>query len=703
MCRACGNADLVHENADAGAAAVSANKPVGTVAQLADFLVNGYWEANGSSAHHWGSTTVTYSFGNLTSAEQTIALTALSLWHDVANISFVATIGSAQINFNHDGTMQAYASGAWNGSGIMSSATIDISTDWTNTYGYQLGGYSYQTYIHEIGHALGLGHQGPYNGNATYGVDNVYANDTWQYSVMSYFSEANYGGASGRYVATPQMADIYAAQSIYGEATTTRTGATVYGFNSNAGPVYSFSSYSTVPALTIYDSGGIDALDCSGYSVMQTINLTPGAWCSIGGLSQNIGIYLNTIIENAFGGSGSDTITGNFAANMLTGGAGADQLFGGTDNDLLLGGLGGDWLDGGADTDTASYEGAAAGVYANLLTPNVNNGDAAGDSYVSIENLSGSATADVLAGDNLGNSLFGLGGNDSLVGNGGDDILTGGVGADLLNGGAGMDTASYEGAAAGVYANLLTQSENNGDAAGDSYYSVENLSGSTAADILAGDNLGNSLFGLGGNDFLVGNGGNDTLTGGAGADNLNGGAGVDTASYEGAAAGVYANLLTPNVNNGDAAGDVYVSIENLSGSAMGDVLAGDNLGNSLFGLGGNDSLVGYGGSDILDGGAGADMLVGGAGVDTLTGGIGDDMFRFNRDESNGDIITDFSGNGAGAGDQLVFIGYGTAAAGATLTQIDATHWSINSSNGVTHDILTLSNGAAIHATDYLFI
>jgi Ca2+-binding RTX toxin-like protein len=329
-----------------------------------------------------------------------------------------------------------------------------------------------------------------------------------------------------------------------------------------------------------------------------------------------------------------------------------------------------------------------------MLTPNVSNGDAAGDSYVSIENLSGSASGDILAGDNLGNSLFGLGGNDFLVGNGGDDTLTGGTGADNLNGGAGVDTASYAGAAAGVYANMLIPSVNNEDAAGDSYVSIENLSGSAAGDILAGDNLGNGLFGLGGNDLLIGNGGDDALTGGLGADILSGGDGVDTASYEGAAAGVYANLLTSSENNGDAAGDSYLSIENLSGSATADVLAGDNLGNGLFGLGGNDSLVGNGGSDILDGGTGADALA---------GGTGNDLFRFIRSEANGDIITDFSGNGAAAGDQLVFIGYGTAAAGATLTQVDATRWSINSSDGLTHDIITLNNGALIHTTDFLFV
>ena len=86
----------------------------------------------------------------------------------------------------------------------------------------------------------------------------------------------NYSGSSYRYVITPQMADIYAVGSMYGAATSTRTGDTVYGFNSNAGAVFNFAAYSPAPALTIYDSGGNDTLDCSGYSAAQTIDLHAG-------------------------------------------------------------------------------------------------------------------------------------------------------------------------------------------------------------------------------------------------------------------------------------------------------------------------------------------------------------------------------------------------------------------------------------------
>src|SRR5258708_22146229 len=122
------------------------------------------------------------------------------------------------------------------------------------------------------------------------------------------------------------MADIYAVGSMYGAASSTRTGDTVYGFNSNAGAVFNFGNYTQAPALTIYDSGGNDTLDCSGYSSSQTIDLHPGAFSSVGGLVHNIGIATNTVIETAIGGSGNDTLIASDLGCTLIGGAGSDTL-----------------------------------------------------------------------------------------------------------------------------------------------------------------------------------------------------------------------------------------------------------------------------------------------------------------------------------------------------------------------------------------
>ena len=347
-------------------ATTDAAKPVGTITQLSDYLINGYWQYAGYAAHHWGSNTITYNLGNLTASEQALAQSALNLWHEVANLNFVLTTGTANITFNHNGSMVASTGASWNSSThLMTSATVQISTDWITNDGGAMDGrtglysYGFQTYIHEIGHALGLGHQGAYNGSAIYGTDNVYANDTWQYSIMSYFSQNKYDGGTNDYTITPMMADITAVQLIYGAATT-RTGNTTYGFNSNAGSVYDFSLYLAygAPAFTIYDSGGTDTLNCSGYSANQTIDLTPGAFCSIGGYIHNIGIFTTTMIENAVGGTGNDSIYGNSANNTLTGGAGNDVFDGNGGGDILIGNAGADKF----IFDAAAYASATTGT-----------------------------------------------------------------------------------------------------------------------------------------------------------------------------------------------------------------------------------------------------------------------------------------------------------------------------------------------------
>ena len=113
-----------------------------------------------------------------------------------------------------------------------------------------------------------------------------------------------------------------------------------------------FHAYSQAPALTIYDSGGNDTLDCSGYSSAQTIDLHAGRFSSVGGLVHNIGIAINAIIENAIGGSGNDTLIANDLGCTLSGGGGNDTLIGGAGNDRLIGGTGVDTMTGGGGADT---------------------------------------------------------------------------------------------------------------------------------------------------------------------------------------------------------------------------------------------------------------------------------------------------------------------------------------------------------------
>ena len=154
---------------------------------------------------------------------------------------------------------------------------------------------------------------------------------------------------------------------------------------------------------------------------------------------------------------------------FLSGDSGNNRLDGGNGDDVLQGGVGADTLVGGAGVDFASYASSLSGITASLVAPGSNTGEAAGDTYTSIEGLIGTAFADILIGD--GNSSF----------------LVGGAAGDTLNGGDGLDFASYRTSAVGITASLANPAANTGDAAGDSYFSIEGLAGSQLADQLYGD------------------------------------------------------------------------------------------------------------------------------------------------------------------------------------------------------------------------
>ncbi|WP_298938447.1 tandem-95 repeat protein [uncultured Ruegeria sp.] len=249
--------------------------------------------------------------------------------------------------------------------------------------------------------------------------------------------------------------------------------------------------------------------------------------------------------DTLYGGLGDDRLWGSGGNDSLDGGAGDDYLYGEAGDDILFGGAGDDWmyggagadsLDGGAGRDGVAYGFATSGVTVDLGNAGANTGDAAGDVFISIENLAGSAHADTLRGDGANNGLWGGAGNDILNGGAGDDYLYGeagddilsggagddwmygGAGADSLDGGAGRDAVVYGFATSGVTVDLGNAGVNTGDAAGDVFISIENLAGSTHADTLRGDGANNGLWGGAGNDILNGGAGNDTLRGGAGSD-----------------------------------------------------------------------------------------------------------------------------------------------------------------------------------------
>ncbi len=415
---------------------------------------------------------------------------------------------------------------------------------------------------------------------------------------------------------------------------------------------------------------GSDTAGYAGSSAGVTVSLADGS--AAGG--DAAGDHLSNV-ENLTGSAYADTLTGDGNANVLTGNGGndtltgnggADYLYGGAGNDTLIGGVGADYIDGGDNEDTASYAGSTQGVSITLNdSGNATGvgGDAQGDSLRHIEHLTGGEGDDTLIGNLSANTLTGNGGNDTLdggigndtlsggagddvltggIGNDtldggdGDDVLNGGAGSDTLDGGVGIDTISYAGSIQGVTVSLADGSAAGGYAAGDTFSNFENLAGGEGDDTLTGDAIANVLTGNGGNDTIYGGGGNDTIYGGAGNDSLygeagddvlaggsgadahHGGSGSDTVSYSASGSGVVVSLdeSTAHLQTGDAAGDTFDSIENLTGSAYGDTLYGDAAAN------------------VLDGGAGDDYLDGGHGNDTLIGGAGDDTLFVSADPAD---------------------------------------------------------------------
>jgi serralysin len=329
-------------------------------------------------AHDWlPGSTVTYWFNtssNWTVSEEVSFTDALTLWSAIANVHFVQSnasvtpsnalvitrgsdqSASANTNYSFDNTLHR---------GLISGATVSIDTSvssWSELYSFSYaGGYGIQTVLHELGHALGLGHSGPYNGSVPSNAQVIYTIDNRQYSIMSYVdagsattsavatrngdapSAANYQNSNGTfYLTTPGQYDILAMQRLYGVASSgpLTTGET-FGFNASAAltsslPMFDFT-INTNPVVTLYDSGTGNTLDVSGFSAASTVDLNPGQFSSVDGMVANIGIGFSTWIDSAIGGAGDDTFYVNTQDDVIDGGGGTDTVvFSGDHTDYTL-------------------------------------------------------------------------------------------------------------------------------------------------------------------------------------------------------------------------------------------------------------------------------------------------------------------------------------------------------------------------------
>lgn len=287
---------------------------------------------------------------------------SLQSWSDVANLKFkeVADSSQAQLKlgqFSHsaDGSYAfSVFPPTFHGSNRGESWYNGTSPQIASQYG--LHGYGRLTFTHELGHCLGLSHPSDYNagqrGPLNYASSAQYVQDSRGYSVMSYFSEKETGqDFKGYFAAAPLLHDILAIQHLYGVNTHTRTGDTTYGFHSNSGRDFMSAYKATDPLIfAVWDAGGKNTFDFSGYNQKQKIDLHQMAFSDVGGLKGNVAIAKGTHIQHAIGGHGNDILIGNDDHDVLEGTAG---------NNLFYGGLGGDTFIGGKGKNTYFYSRAS--------------------------------------------------------------------------------------------------------------------------------------------------------------------------------------------------------------------------------------------------------------------------------------------------------------------------------------------------------
>lgn len=539
------------------------------------------------------------------------AMLALQQFSNVINVTFAQTLNSGDAHFRLVQNAGTGALGSFvppGGSNSGNGWFSNVGQGWT-TEGLAQGGYGFITVVHEFGHGMGLAHPHDNGGSSTimagvttpfgsYGTGNLNQgvfttmsyNDGWILGPSGNSSSNAYG-----WTGTLSPLDIASLQQDYGANTAFNAASTGYFLpQSNvAGTFYS----------AIWDGGGLDYINHSG-AANSVIDLRPatllqqdggGGYVSyVSGVHGGFTIAAGTVIENGYGGTGNDLIIGNDAVNTLLGRSGQDTLRGGLGDDVLLGGSGADSLVGDGGVDIVAFSDALSAVHLSLLTGGTL-GDAAGDTYDSIEVVSATEFGDFVDGDAAANGLYGYGGNDTLNGMGGIDLIMGGEGDDHLDGGADGD---------------FINGENGRDT----------LLGGTGNDVLYGGDLDDSISGGSDIDYIDGGGGNDTLVGGSENDVIIGGLGNDS---------IFAG-----------ANDDYVTDDDGNDTIFG----GDGI-DALFGGIGNDSIMGEAGSDYLVGGAGIDRLFGGTGDDGILGGLdgdiidGSDGVDYIRGEDGDDIIT----------------------------------------------------------------
>ncbi|MBU4163287.1 MAG: M10 family metallopeptidase C-terminal domain-containing protein [Alphaproteobacteria bacterium] len=652
-----------------GTSVVSPQPPSYSIQQIANYLIN----EGSAGGRHWTQTNITYNIEALTAAQRTLAERALQEWSAVTPLTFTRVTSGGNITFTNVNPSPdpqtpdepaAYAQGTYQGDAIISS-TVVITSNWFSsdtTY----DSYTQQTYIHEIGHALGLGHAGPYNGAADWGFDSIYTNDSWAFTVMSYFDQLESGIGNYRFVLGLQQADITAIQQLYGaNPSGTHAGNTTFGFNSSApGSNIDWSQFVVVqaegiyrrpPSMTIYDTSGVDTINLSGFSQPQIVDLRPGTFSSLGDrpdvnfphYTNVVSIAANTIIENVVSGAGSDTITGNSANNTITLGSGGDTFVyatGGGADTITDFAVGADRIDLTAFSSAAAltaFNGRTSSVGGTLLTftlgqtillQGVSTGQLTQSNLIlqtSASTITGTASNDVLNGTSGNDVIDALAGNDTLYGLDGNDTLLGGAGIDNLHGGAGADTLDGGADNDNLYGDALDTFI--GGTGYDTIWMTDLTTAGISVNLAAADieriyatHLADTLDGSGATVGIVlyGFNGADTLIGGSGSDYLYtdyediqsgtvlGGAGYDYIIHQSPSS--FTGTVTFNM--------AALQVEGIFGSSRAEIInaAGAPVFATIYTGGGADTVTGSGFNDRIfldnevasvNAGAGFDYLV----------------------------------------------------------------------------------------------
>lgn len=337
---------------------------------------------SGSFYAGYGGSEPTSSFGAFTELQKDAMRSALAAYAAVSQLTFTELTETASLH----ATLRFAESGAPDYAWAYMPGTSQEGGDaWFNLTNATLdnpvrGNHGYSTYLHELGHALGLKH--PHEDTAM-----PADRDSLEYTVMSYRSYVGAspnGSLAGPWSEpqTPMMYDIAAIQRLYGANYTTNAGDSTYRWSATTGEMSINGVGQGAPGdnrvlMTVWDGGGVDTYDLSAYGGGVSVDLRPGAWSTLAagqladlhwnGSRKAPGSVANALlvdgdtralIENARGGAGHDTLIGNAANNRLEGGGGNDTLYGLGGDDTLPGGGGLDTLDGGDGMDTAVIDAA---------------------------------------------------------------------------------------------------------------------------------------------------------------------------------------------------------------------------------------------------------------------------------------------------------------------------------------------------------